>query len=142
LLTTTIESLYKGIDKSIHGNKIGDISQAIQQHCENSGFGVVRDLVGHGLGKNLHEEPSVPNFGKSGTGPRLRSGMVLAIEPMITLGSARVRTLTDKWTVVTADGSVSAHYEHDVVIRENEAEILSTFSYIEEITGIQLDTFV
>jgi methionyl aminopeptidase len=142
LLTTTIESLYKGIDKSIHGNKIGDISQAIQHHCENSGFGVVRDLVGHGLGKNLHEEPSVPNFGKSGTGPRLRSGMVLAIEPMITLGSARVKTLSDKWTVVTADGSVSAHYEHDVVIRENEAEILSTFSYIEEITGIQLDTFV
>ena len=142
LLITTIESLYKGIDKSIHGNKIGDISQAIQQHCEISGFGVVRDLVGHGLGKNLHEEPSVPNFGKSGTGPRLRSGMVLAIEPMITLGSARVKTLTDKWTVVTADGSVSAHYEHDVVIRENEAEILSTFSYIEEITGIQLDTFV
>jgi len=142
LLKTTIESLYKGINKSIHGNKIGDISQAIQQHCENSGFGVVRDLVGHGLGKNLHEEPSVPNFGKSGTGPRLRSGMVLAIEPMITLGSARVKTLTDKWTVVTADGSVSAHYEHGVVIRENEAEILSTFSYIEEITGIQLDTFV
>jgi methionyl aminopeptidase len=142
LLTITIESLYCGINNAIHGNKIGDISFAVQQHCEKAGFGVVRDLVGHGLGKNLHEEPSVPNFGKSGTGPRLRSGMVLAIEPMITLGSAKVKTLADKWTVVTADGSVAAHYEHDVVIRENEAEILSTFSYIEEITGIQLDTFV
>lgn len=142
LLTTTIESLYLGIDQAIHGNKIGDISNAVQSHCEKAGYGVVRDLVGHGLGRNLHEEPSVPNFGKRGTGPRLRSGMVLAIEPMINMGSYRVKTLNDKWTIVTADGSISAHYEHDVVVRENQAEILSTFSYIEEITGIQLDTYV
>lgn len=142
LLTTTIESLYSGIEKAVHGNKIGDISTAIQSYCENAGYGVVRDLVGHGLGRNLHEEPSVPNFGKSGTGPRLRTGMVLAIEPMINMGTFKVKTLQDKWTVVTADGSVSAHYEHDVVVREGEAEILSTFSYIEELTGIQLDTYV
>ena len=134
LLRTTLESLYKGIEQTIHGNKIGDISNAVQVYCEQENFGVVRDLVGHGLGKSLHEDPSVPNFGKPGRGSRLRSGMTLAIEPMITLGSWKVDTNKDGWTVVTADNSVAAHYEHDVVVREGKAEILSTFDYIREIT--------
>lgn len=134
LLCTTLESLDKGIDQAVHGNKVGDISNAVQAHCEKEKFGVVRDLVGHGLGKSLHEDPSVPNFGKSGRGHRLRSGMTLAIEPMITLGSWKVETLDDGWTVVTADRKAAAHYEHDVVVREGKAEILSTFDYIREIT--------
>jgi methionyl aminopeptidase len=134
LLRITLESLYKGIEQAIHGNRIGDISNAIQTHCENAGYGVVRDLVGHGLGKSLHEDPSVPNFGKAGRGDRLRSGMTLTVEPMITLGSWKVNTLEDKWTVVTTDKSISAHYEHDIVVREGKAEILSTFDYIREIT--------
>jgi methionyl aminopeptidase len=134
LLRHTLESLYKGIDQAVHGNKVGDISHAIQTHCENEGFGVVRELVGHGLGRNLHEDPSVPNFGKKNRGERLRSGMTLAIEPMITTGNWKVKTLNDGWTVVTADGSRSAHFEHDIVVREGEAEILSTFDYITEIT--------
>jgi methionyl aminopeptidase len=139
LLRATLESLYKGIEKAVHGNRIGDISQAVQSHCEKEGFGVVRDLVGHGLGKSLHEDPSVPNFGKSGRGERLRSGMTLAIEPMITLGSWQVETLDDGWTVVTADQKVSAHYEHDIVVREGKAEILSTFDYIREITKSRIN---
>ncbi|MDR8394518.1 type I methionyl aminopeptidase [Aliifodinibius sp. S!AR15-10] len=134
LLRTTLESLYKGIEQAIHGNKIGDISNAVQLHCEEQGYGVVRDLVGHGLGKSLHEDPSVPNFGKAGRGERLRSGMTLAIEPMVTLGNWKVQTQEDGWTVKTADGSIAAHYEHDIVVREGKAEILSTFDYIREIT--------
>jgi methionyl aminopeptidase len=134
LLKTTLESLYKGIDKAIHGNKIGDIGSAIQKHCEKEGYGVVRDLVGHGIGKNMHEDPSVPNFGKPGRGERLRTGMTLAVEPMITRGTWKVKTLSDGWTIVTADGSNAAHFEHDIVVREGEAEILSTFDYITEIT--------
>jgi methionyl aminopeptidase len=141
LLRITLESLYKGIDQAVHGNKVGDISNTIQLHCESEGFGVVRELVGHGLGKNLHEDPSVPNFGRSNRGERLRSGMTLAIEPMITLGNWKVKTQTDGWTVITADGSRSAHFEHDIVVREGEAEILSTFDYITEITKNEiLDT--
>jgi len=134
LLRTTLESLYKGIERAIHGNKIGDIGSAVQLHCEANGFGVVRDLVGHGIGKDMHEDPSVPNFGKPGRGERLRTGMTLAIEPMITRGTWKVRTLSDGWTIVTADGSNAAHFEHDVVVREGEAEVLSTFDYITEIT--------
>lgn len=139
LLRATLESLYKGIEKAVHGNRIGDISEAVQSHCENEGFGVVRDLVGHGLGKSLHEDPSVPNFGKSGRGERLRTGMTLAIEPMITLGSWQVETLDDGWTVVTTDKQVSAHYEHDIVVREGKADILSTFDYIREITKSRIN---
>jgi methionyl aminopeptidase len=134
LLRITLESLYKGIDEAVHGNKIGDIGSAIQSHCEQSGFGVVRDLVGHGIGKDMHEDPSVPNYGKPGRGERLRTGMTLAIEPMITRGSWKVETMDDKWTIRTADGSNAAHFEHDIVVREGEAEILSTFDYIAEIT--------
>lgn len=139
LLQTTVQSLYDGIGQAVHGNKIGDISHAIQTRCESKGYGVVRDLVGHGLGKSLHENPSVPNYGRPGRGERLRSGMTLAIEPMICLGDYHVDTLDDGWTVVTADRLPSAHYEHDVVVREGEAEILSSFEYIEEITKISID---
>lgn len=142
LLRTTIESLYKGIAKAVHGNTIGDIAHAVQEHCEHQGYGVVRDLVGHGIGKSLHEEPSVPNYGMPGKGPRLRSGMVLAIEPMINMGTWKIKTLKDGWTVVTDDGSLSAHYEHDIAVREGEAEILSTFQYITEIIKIDLDNYV
>lgn len=134
LLRTTLESLYRGIDQAEHGNKIGDISHAVQSHCENHGYGVVRDLVGHGLGRSLHEDPSVPNFGKKGRGERLRSGMTLAVEPMITMNSWKIKTLKDGWTVVTEDKGLAAHYEHDIVVREGKAEILSTFDYIAEIT--------
>lgn len=142
LLTTTCESLYKGIEQARHGATTGDIGHAVQSHCEAAGFGVVRDLTGHGLGKSLHEEPSVPNFGKPGKGDRLRSGTVLAIEPMITAGTHKVKFLSDGWTVVTTDGSRAAHYEHDVVVRDGSAEILSTFEYIEEITQIMIDQVV
>ncbi|MCC5908477.1 MAG: type I methionyl aminopeptidase [Balneolaceae bacterium] len=134
LLRITLESLYKGIEKAIHGNKTGDIGSSIQKHCEKEGYGVVRDLVGHGIGKDMHEDPSVPNFGKPGRGDRLRTGMTLAVEPMITRGTWKVKTLPDKWTIVTADGSNAAHFEHDIVVREGEAEILSSFDYIAEIT--------
>jgi methionyl aminopeptidase len=142
LLTTTMESLYKGIEQAVHGNKIGDIGNAIQTYCESRGYGVVRDLVGHGFGKALHEDPSVPNFGKRNSGPRLRTGMTLAVEPMITMGTWRVKTLGDGWTIVTADGLPSAHYEHDIVVREGKAEILSTFAYIEEITNNHIDSTI
>jgi methionyl aminopeptidase len=134
LLKTTLESLYKGIEMAVHGNKIGDIGSAIQKYNESRGYGVVRDLVGHGIGKNMHEDPSVPNYGKPGRGERLRSGMTLAVEPMITEGTWKVNTLSDGWTIVTADGSRAAHFEHDIVVREGKAEILSTFDYIAEIT--------
>ncbi len=137
LLKTTLESLYKGIEQAVHGNRVGDISNAIQTHCEAEGFGVVRELVGHGIGKSMHEDPSVPNFGKAGRGDRLRSSMGLAIEPMITMGGWKTETLDDGWTVITADRSKAAHFEHDVIIREGEADILSTFSYIGEIVKNQ-----
>ncbi len=142
LLRATMESLYKGIEQAFHGNHIGDIGNAVQTHCEKNGYGVVRDLVGHGFGRSLHEDPSVPNYGKPGKGERLREGMTLAIEPMVNMGKWKTKTLKDGWTVVTADGSRSAHYEHDVVVREGRAEILSTFEYLEEITGIHIDKTV
>ena len=140
LLENTYNSLSEGINQAKHGNKIGDISHAIQNYCEEKGLGVVRDLVGHGIGKSMHEEPSVPNFGKKGTGKRLRSGMSLAIEPMITAGDWRVKTLDDGWTVVTTDGSKAAHFEHDIVVRDGEPEILSTFDYIYEIIEKRTNT--
>lgn len=139
LLKTTMISLYKGIEHAIHGNKVGDISHAVQSYCEEKGYGVVKDLVGHGFGRYLHEDPSVPNFGKRGRGPRLRDGMTLAIEPMINAGTFKVKTLKDGWTIATADGLKSAHYEHDIVVREGRAEILSTFAYIEQLTRKPID---
>jgi methionyl aminopeptidase len=132
LLEITKECLYKGIEQCIAGNRIGDISYAIQQHAEKHGYGVVRELVGHGLGKSLHEDPEVPNYGKRGDGPKLKDGMVFAIEPMINLGKKNVKQLNDGWTIVTADGLPSAHFEHDVAIIDGKPEILSTFAFVEE----------
>jgi methionyl aminopeptidase len=132
LIKITEECLYKGIEKAIAGNRIGDIGFAVQKHAESNGFSVVRDLVGHGIGKNMHEEPQVPNFGTPGTGALLKSNMVLAIEPMINRGKRKVKQLSDGWTIVTLDKMPSAHFEHNVVIKNGRAEILSTFDFIEK----------
>lgn len=133
LLRVTRECLDRGIAAAIEGNRTGDIGHAIQQHAESNGFGVVRELVGHGVGRKLHEAPEVPNYGRRGHGVRLRTGMVLAIEPMINMGVKEVKQLADGWTVVTRDGKPSAHYEHNVAVRAGRAEVLSTFSYIEDV---------
>ena len=129
----TKESLYKAIDAAVDGKRIGDIGHAVQSYVEPYGYTVVRDLVGHGLGRQLHEKPEVPNYGKRGTGVKLQEGMVLAIEPMVNLGGRHVIQLEDGWTIRTADKKASAHYEHDVVVRKGKAEVLSTFDYIEEV---------
>lgn len=136
LVEVTKECLYKGIEQVTANNRIGDVSYAIQQHAESHGYGVVRELVGHGLGRNMHEDPQVPNYGRRGTGPKLKEGMVIAIEPMINMGKKEVRTLSDGWTIVTKDGLPSAHFEHDVAVVDGKAEILSTFDYVEEALGI------
>lgn len=125
LIKVTHEALNRGIQKAIAGRNLSDISHAIQSYVEGNGFAVVRDLVGHGIGKQMHEEPQVPNFGKPGEGPILKEGMVLAIEPMVNLGSFEIKTLDDEWTVVTADGSLSAHFEHTIAIIENGALVLT-----------------
>ncbi len=117
LLRVTEEALYKGIEQAVMGNRLSDISHAIQRHAEAAGFSVVRDFVGHGIGRQLHEEPQIPNYGEPGQGPRLQVGMVLAIEPMINVGDYRVRILEDRWTAVTVDGSLSAHFEHTIAIQ-------------------------
>ena len=132
LLRVTKESLYKGIEKAIVGNRVGDIAFAIQDYTERKhGYGVVRELVGHGLGRELHEDPQVPNYGKRGSGTKLRDGLVIAIEPMINLGSKEVYNDKDGWTIRTKDSKPSAHYEHTVCVRKNKADILSSFSAIE-----------
>lgn len=138
LLDNTLECLNKGIEAAVAGNRMGDIGYAVQSHAENAGYGVVRELVGHGLGKELHEAPEVPNYGRRGNGVKLREGLVLAIEPMITLGTRRIKQLNDGWTIVTADGQPSAHFEHDVVVRQGKAEVLSTFEWIEEALGLSV----
>ena len=125
LIDVTEESLYKGIEQAKAGNRLGDISHSIQLYAEGHGYGVVRDYVGHGVGRNMHEDPQIPNFGLPGRGPRLKSGMTLAIEPMINLGTFEVRTLDDNWTVVTADGKRSAHFEHTIAITPDGPEILT-----------------
>jgi len=133
LIRVTKESLYKGIEKAVAGNRVGDISFAIQEHTEKKyGYGVVRELVGHGLGRNMHEDPQVANYGKRGSGTKLREGLILAIEPMINLGKREVFTESDGWTVRTVDHSVSVHFEHDVCVQKNKADILSEYSIIEE----------
>jgi methionyl aminopeptidase len=132
LIKVTKECLAIGIDKAVEGNTVGDLSSAIQQHAENFGFGVVRELVGHGLGRNLHEEPEVPNFGKKGKGVKLKEGMVIAIEPMINLGRRYVIQEQDGWTIRTRDRQPSAHFEHTIAIGKESADVLSTFEYIEE----------
>jgi len=132
LLRVTRECLDIGVAETKVGNRIGDIGFAIQQHAEKHGYGVVRDLVGHGLGKTMHEEPQVPNYGRRGRGKKIQNGLTIAIEPMINLGTERVIQLDDNWTIVTEDGLVSAHYEHDVAVVDGKPEVLSTFKYIEE----------
>lgn len=133
LLTVTKECLTLAIEQAITGKRIGDIGAAVQTHAEANGYGVVRELVGHGLGRDLHEAPEVPNYGRRGNGPRLVDGMVLAIEPMINLGTREVLTDEDGWTIVTKDRSVSAHFEHDIVVRKGQADILSSFVEIEKV---------
>ena len=132
LIVATKESLYKGIEKAVAGNRVGDISYAIQEHTEKKyGYGVVRELVGHGLGRSMHEEPQVPNYGRRGSGPKMKEGLVLAIEPMINLGKREVYTEDDGWTVRTADHKASVHFEHNVCVQRNSPDILSDYSIIE-----------
>ncbi len=125
LIEVTEQSLYKGIEQAMAGNRLGDISHSIQAYAEGHGYGVVRDFVGHGIGRNMHEDPQVPNYGIPGRGPRLKAGMTLAIEPMINAGTHEVKTLSDNWTVVTADGKRSAHFEHTIAITADGPEILT-----------------
>ncbi len=133
LCRATYQALLDGIDQAVAGRRVGDISHAVQSHCEAHGYGVVRELVGHGIGQSLHEDPQVPNFGNPGQGRRLKPGMTLCVEPMINRGGSEVTTDSDGWTVRAADGLPSAHYEHMVVVQEGEAEILSDFGYIEDV---------
>ena len=133
LLETTNTSLYKGIGSAVHGKRVGDIGYEIQNYCEKqNNYGVVRELVGHGIGRSLHEAPEVPNYGKRGRGPLMKDGLVIAIEPMINLGTKDVKQLNDGWTVVSKDLSPSAHYEHTVCVRKGKADILSDHSLIEK----------
>lgn len=125
LLDVTKASLMAGIEQAVEGNRLGDISHAIQAVVEDAGFSVVRDFVGHGIGRNMHEDPQIPNFGKPGRGPKLKAGMTLAIEPMVNIGAPGVKVLDDGWTAVTKDGSASAHFEHTIAVGKNKAEILT-----------------
>ncbi|MCX6311067.1 MAG: type I methionyl aminopeptidase [Bacteroidetes bacterium] len=133
LLRVTKESLYKGIEKAIAGGRLGDISEAVQFHAESNGFSIVRELVGHGVGKSLHEDPEVPNYGRKGSGPKLAEGLVIAIEPMVNMGKRNVRQERDGWTITTADGLPSAHFEHTIAVGKESADILSSFVEIEQI---------
>lgn len=137
LLKVAKESLYIGIREFKVGNRVGDVGYAIQNHCENHGYGVVRELVGHGLGKKLHEGPEMPNYGRRGRGKKFMEGMTVAIEPMINMGTKNIKHLKDGWTILTADGKPSAHFEHDVAIVNGKPQLLSTFSYIYEALGIE-----
>ena len=132
LLKVTKECLYLGIEQTCVGKRIGDISYVIQQHAQKNGFSVVRELVGHGLGRSLHEAPEVPNYGKRGSGRPIQNGLIIAIEPMINMGKKDVREWTDTWTISTIDGLPSAHFEHDVAVVNGKPEVLSTFTYVEE----------
>ena len=135
LMKTTKKSLYKGIENAVEGKRLGDISNAIQTYCEERNYSVVREMVGHGVGRNLHEDPQIPNYGRRGNGVVLKKGMTLAIEPMINLGKKNVVFENDGWTVRTTDRKPSAHYEHSIAIRRGKADILSTFEYIEKVLG-------
>ncbi|MBT8305365.1 MAG: type I methionyl aminopeptidase [Maribacter sp.] len=136
LLKVTKESLYLGIRQFKVGNRVGDVAYAIQNYCESHGYGVVRELVGHGLGTKLHEGPEMPNYGKRGRGKKFMEGLVVAIEPMINMGTKSIKQLNDGWTILTADGQPSAHFEHNVAIVNGKPELLSTFQYIYEALGI------
>jgi methionyl aminopeptidase len=133
LMRVTQECLIKGVEKAVVGMRVGDIGYAVQHHAEAHGYGVVKELVGHGVGAKLHEKPEVPNYGKRGSGAKLEEGMVIAIEPMINAGKAGVKFWKDGWTVSTVDGKASAHYEHTVAVKKGAPDVLSTFSYIEEV---------
>ncbi|HET8854842.1 MAG TPA: type I methionyl aminopeptidase [Salinimicrobium sp.] len=139
LLRITKESLYAGIREFRIGNRVGDVGFAIQQYVEKHGYGVVRELVGHGLGQKMHEDPEMPNYGRRGRGKKFVEGMVVAIEPMINLGTRRINQLKDGWTILTADNKPSAHFEHDVAIIDGKPELLSTFEYIYHALGIESD---
>jgi methionyl aminopeptidase len=139
LLQITKESLYIGIAELKFGNRTGDVGHAIQKHCEEHGYGVVRELVGHGIGKTMHEDPEMPNYGRRGKGKKILEGMTVAIEPMINLGTHRIEQLKDGWTILTADRKPSAHFEHDVAVVDGKPELLSTFAYIYESLGIESD---
>jgi len=139
LLQVTKESLYVGIRELKVGNRVGDVGYAIQKYTEAHGYGVVRDLVGHGLGKKMHEDPNMPNFGRRGRGKKFIEGMVVAIEPMINMGVKEIKFLRDGWTVLTKDGKPSAHFEHDIAIVDGKPELLSTFKYIYDALGIESD---
>jgi methionyl aminopeptidase len=138
LLRVTKESLYRGIDAAVEGRRLQDISFEIQSYCESHGYSVVRELVGHGIGRKLHEAPEVPNFGKRGSGPKLKQGLVIAIEPMINMGRKNVLHGKDGWTITTQDGLPSAHFEHTIAIGKEKAEILSSFRFIEEALNEQI----
>ena len=135
LLKTTKESLYIGIEQAVAGKHIGDIGAAVQQHCEAQGYGIVRELTGHGIGREMHEPPQIPNYGRRGNGVMLKVGMCIAIEPMVTLGDRQIWMLPDKWSIVTRDRKPAAHFEHTIAIRRGKAEILSTFEEIEHLEG-------
>jgi len=137
LLKVTKESLYVGIRQFKIGNRTGDIGYAIQKYTEDHGYGVVRELVGHGLGRKMHEDPEIPNYGKRGRGKKFIEGMVIAIEPMINMGTRKIKQLKDGWTILTADGKPSAHFEHNVALVNGKPELLSTFRYIYEALGIE-----
>lgn len=135
LLKVTKESLYLGIEQAVHGKHIGDIGFTVQQYCENHGYGIVRELTGHGIGREMHEDPQIPNYGRRGNGAMLKSSMCVAIEPMVTMGDRQVWMLPDKWSIVTRDGKPAAHFEHTVAVCKGKAEILSSFEEIEQIEG-------
>lgn len=137
LLQISKESLYVGIRELKAGNRVGDVGFAIQNYCEAHGYGVVRELVGHGLGRKMHEDPEMPNYGRRGRGKKFIEGMTVAIEPMINLGTHRVKQLDDGWTIVTLDGKPSAHFEHNIAVVDGKPQLLSTFDYIYEVLGIQ-----
>ncbi|PQJ15632.1 type I methionyl aminopeptidase [Aureicoccus marinus] len=139
LLRVTKESLYLGIAEFKAGNRVGDVGFTIQNYCEKEGYGIVRELVGHGLGRKLHESPEMPNYGRRGRGKKFVDGMVVAIEPMVNMGTRRIKQLRDGWTILTADGKPSAHFEHDVALVNGKPELLSTFQYIYDALGIDSD---
>ena len=136
LLKITKESLYLGIEQATAGKRVGDIGDTIQSYCESHGYGVVRELTGHGIGREMHEDPQIPNYGRRGNGALLKSGMCIAIEPMITMGDKQIWMMPDKWTIRTRDGKPAAHFEHTIAIRKGKAEILSSFEEVEQIEGV------
>ena len=135
LLRTTKESLYKGIEQAVHGKHVGDVSSAVQEHCETQGYGIVRELTGHGIGREMHEDPQVPNYGRRGNGVMLKANMCIAIEPMVTMGKRDIYLMPDRWSICTRDGKPAAHFEHTIAIRRGKAEILSSFEEVETFEG-------